>query len=656
MNKLSLIGLESDKEAIMESLMKMGVVEVTNLDQKIDEEEWSQLVALDGNEEEVASLEEDIAKISSAIDYLAKFDTRKKGLFEPKRRLSDNQYREILSNQEAIWKVSEQIGRYDIQLSTLRTELNKLSNAIATYEPWKSLDVPVHITSTQKTTISLGVVPALVDTEHLKEELYEQVAECYLEVVNTDKDQSYLIVIYYTLFEENVMQVLKQDGFSKVSFKEMDGTIKENIHKANTRIQEIEIERQKIEANIKGLVDQKEKLEVLFDYLVMQRDKKEVLSSIVKTDSVFMLNGWLPQATSEKVQEMIAEQWECIVEVKEPEQGEEFPVLLRNNGFVESTETITAMYSTPNSLEIDPNSIMAPFFVLFFGLMLSDAGYGILLALGTGFILFKYELEDGMRRFMKLLMYCGFATIFWGALFGGWFGNLFPILTGVETAMKPLWFNPIDDPERLLLWSLLFGVVHVYVGIFVRALNHMKHKKYLDAVLDTVPWYIVFTGFVFFVLPYLPKMDPAVVAPLVTTGLYLLGIGVVLLILTQGRNEKNIFMKLFSGIASLYDLVGFMSDVLSYSRLLALGLATSVIASIINDMGAMQGLDNIGGIVVFLLIFILGHALNFAINALGAYVHSSRLQYIEFFGKFYKGGGKSFAPFKRNTKYINLNN
>ncbi|NLK69499.1 MAG: V-type ATP synthase subunit I, partial [Clostridiaceae bacterium] len=330
-----------------------------------------------------------------------------------------------------------------------------------------------------------------------------------------------------------------------------------------------------------------------------------------------------------------------------PEDDEEFPVLLENKGIAETGEPVLKMYGLPNSREIDPNTVMAPFFIMFFGLMFSDGGYGLILALVTGFALLKFELEDETRKFAKLLFYCGISTVFWGMMFGGWFGI---------SALVPyaVWFDVVSQPELLLSWSLLFGVIHVYAGFAVKAANLIRDKKYLDALFDVGFIYIFYTGAVFALLPYVPSVNADAVAPLVNIGKYLLIIGGVLLVLTQGRNGKNIISKFLSGVLSLYDVVGFLSDILSYSRLLALGLATSIIASIVNELSVMFDMPIVLKALAAVIILVVGHAVNFAINALGAYVHTCRLQYLEFFGKFYTGGGVAFSPLKINTKYIKL--
>ena len=280
--------------------------------------------------------------------------------------------------------------------------------------------------------------------------------------------------------------------------------------------------------------------------------------------------------------------------------------------------------------------------------MLGDAGYGILLSLITAILLKKYKFEGAMDSMMRLMFLCGISTIFWGAMFGSWFGDLFAVLgkaTGIEwfSNVKAWWFNPLEGSNvvKLLIFSFAMGGIHIAWGMALKAWILIKQGKWLDAVFDVGFWYCVLGGLVLMLLGINP------------IGAYLAAGGAVGLILTQGRSQKNIIMKFFSGIASLYDVTGYLSDILSYSRLLGLGLSTAVIAQVVNTMGSLAGF-NLGGIIVFILVFLLGHTFNIAINTLGTYVHTSRLQYVEFFGKFYEGGGKEFTPLAIRTKYITL--
>lgn len=643
MNKITLIGLEKHKEQIVEALMKLGVVEISAIKPKAPDEEWSRMVVHDGNEAAVSEVETGLVKVKSAVDYIAKYEGRKKGLFEPKRPVERKRYYEVVQNRQAVWNVVERIGKLDELLAALRAEENRLGSLIASLEPWKQLDIPVETASTKNAAIIMGTIPAAVDVEKLGQELGETVPESYLELVNSDRDQSYLFVAYYSRREEEVMGILKRSGFSRAAFKELTGTVGENLEKANRRIQSIEAERAEIEKDISAFSGEKENLEILHDHFVMKRDRKKVLNKLVKTDKTFMLEGWLPGEDSERVERELSGHHDCILDIRGPEKDEEHPILLKNHSLVQPFEIITELYSLPSSKGIDPNLFMAPFYFLFFGLMVSDAGYGLLMALATGFILKKYKPQGMAHKLIKLIFLGGISTFLWGVLFGGWFGDIVSAVTNRAYTIPPLWFNPLDDPMRLLVWSFIFGAIHIFVGMGLKAHLLIKDGKPLDALFDIGSWYILLPGLVMIAAGGLVG----------TIGKYMALVGAATLVLTQGRSHKNILKRIMTGILSLYTITGFLSDILSYSRLLALGLATGVIASVINTMGTLFGL-NIGGIIILAIVLVVGTVFNVLINSLGAYVHASRLQYVEFFGKFYEGGGKGFEPFKMNTKFINL--
>ena len=643
MDKISLIGLEADKEKIMEALMRLGCVELIDIQHRTSDEEWSHLVFKDEGEVGISEYEASIVRVKTALDYLSRYNKGKKGLFDLKRSVEQGTFKNILKNEEAIWNVVDQINKYDEDLNTLRSEENRLRNLIATLQPWSALSVPLELTATRSTVISIGVIPAIADTEKMTQELYEQVEYSYIQVINTDREQSYLMVVYFNTFEDDAMKVLKQYGFVKASFKDIEGTADDNIVLAGKRIKEIESKRTAIEDKIAQLAHEREQIEILYDHLAIQRDRKKALGNVVKTQKTFLLEGWVPSRTGEKVEKQITGKWDCVFERRKPDAEEEHPILLENHSLVKPFELITQLYSLPSSKGIDPNLFMAPFYFLFFGLMLSDAGYGLIMMAIAGFMLYKFKLEGMAHKFTKLILLVGFSTFVWGALFGGWFGNIVQAVTGERYTIPALWFEPIRDPMKLLIWSFIFGGIQIFVGMGLQAYKLIRDGRYLDAVFDVGCWYVFLLGLVFLILG----------GGFAMAGKYMAIGGAVLLVLTQGRQQKSIVKKLLMGILSLYNLSGYLSDVLSYSRLLALGLATGVIATVINTMGTIMGM-NIPGIILLVVIFLVGHTFNLLINALGAYVHASRLQYVEFFGKFYDGGGKSFEPFKINTKYINL--
>jgi len=650
MDKLTLVGLNSDKEQILEELMALGAVEITAQDLSSSEllTDWSHLVTKEDRTGTIAQLNNQLEQVELALSRLARYNGGKKPLFT-KRTVAVSEFAAVEAEHGRLQEVVAEIIRLSREQQEIQNQRNKAADLIARLEPWQSLDIPLNFQGTKHTKITLGVIPPAVDAEKIKQELASEVPASYFAVITQDKFQQYVFLIYHHQLQGPVENVLKKYDFSPVSFSGMTGTAAEQIQAARQKVVELDRSYQEKEAAIAAYAVEKLNLELFYDYLVGQRDKEAALETLTRTKSVFLIDGWLPAELSESVRQRLTAQWTCIVDIRQPADDEEFPVLLKNSSLGASVESITEMYGLPNCREIDPNTVMAPFFIGFFGLMLGDGGYGLIMTLAALFALWKFEFDENQKKYAKLVLYCGLATMFWGLMFGSWFGIEY-------FGERPLWLNPVNEPEEMLKWSLLFGVIHIYVGIAVKGANHIRNGKYLDVLWDVVAWYVLFTGFIFVVLPYVPNMVLEDSTFWVDLGKKLMAVGAVVLILTQGRESKGIISKLVSGVGSLYDLVSFLSDVLSYSRLLALGLATSIIGTIVNEIATMAGLNNIIKILICAVIAIIGHSLNFAINALGAYVHSSRLQYIEFFGKFYQGGGKPFKPLKYKTKYVNLKN
>ena len=320
-------------------------------------------------------------------------------------------------------------------------------------------------------------------------------------------------------------------------------------------------------------------------------------------------------------------------------------------------------YGLPVKGELDPTTIMSFFYIFFFGMMLSDAAYGAIVSIVCGILVWKFpRMSDSMKKSLKLFFYCGLSTLVWGILFGGYFGNIVDIVSekffGTAVTVPALWFIPLNDPMKLLVFSLLFGVIHLFVGLGIKGYLCLRDGKAMDFFCDVVLWFLLLVGLIFMLLPsdiFASIAQTNIVFPgwLNTAAKVLAVIGASGIVLMSGRENKNPALRIALGAYDLYNITGWLSDALSYSRLLALGLATGVIASVINQMGSMLP-NNVVGVIFFIVIFIVGHALNLAINLLGAYVHTNRLQFVEFFGKFYEGGGRPFAPFKENTKYADV--
>ena len=395
----------------------------------------------------------------------------------------------------------------------------------------------------------------------------------------------------------------------------------------------------------------------------MRAEKYEVLGTLPQSRRTFIISGYAAKEAIPAIQKGIGDAYDCVIDVEELKEDEEPPVILKNNGFSESVEGVLESYGLPHKGEIDPTAIMSFFYVFFFGMMLSDAAYGAIIAIVCLIVLKKFpRMSAGMRKSMKMFMYCGISTVVWGILFGGYFGDVVDVVSstffGKELTIKPLWFAPLNDPMRLLIYSMAFGLVHLFVGLGIKGYMLLKDGKVLDFFCDIVLWYIFLIGLILMLLPseiFASIAQTKIVFPaaLVTLSKALAIIGALGLLLMSGRSSKNPALRIALGAYDLYNITGWLSDVLSYSRLLALGLATGVIASVVNQMGSMLG-KSVFGVILFIVVFIVGHAMNLAINLLGAYVHTNRLQFVEFFGKFYEGGGKPFEPFHAETKYVDI--
>lgn len=650
MKKLAVIGLDAVKEPLISDLMEAGVVQITDQSQRLAEDETLKSFGVrDGDEAKVAALEADINRVSIALDTLEKYSTAKSPLFFTRRAMKKSAFAETVKGREKLFDDAGEVLKRNDELHKLRERINKKQADLAAVSPWVVFDLPLELEETRYTTVNLGVVPAAADVNAMNERVHDGRDAVALTEVGRDKDLIYLVAVTMKEDQEDVLSILKQHGYTPTPFKGWTGTAAENKERILAEIQETENRCAQVEKEISDLEGLKDGIECLYDELVIERDREKIKGRLLRSKRTFHLEGWVPEPATEAVDKLL-EAKECCFAYRDPEDGEEVPVLTENNSFVYPFEAITEMYSLPDYRGVDPTKYFALFYAMFFGIMLSDAGYGLVIAIACFAVLKKFALEGMTYRMIKMFMYCGVSTVFWGALFGGWFGDFFEVaartIFNKEITISPIWFNPIDDPTRLLIWSLIFGVIHLFLGMGIKAAMLIKRGQLVDAICDIFSWYLVILGAAMWLAG--GSLSEALVKP----GMYMAIVGALILLLTGGRNNKGIG-KVTGGLSALYNITSYISDILSYSRLLALGLATGVIASVVNTMGSLAGGGAVG-IIVLLVVFVIGHTFNLAINALGAFVHSSRLQYIEFFGKFYEDGGEEFDPFRKNTKYVRL--
>ena len=619
MLQLHLAAMREEKEEILMALQEYGVLQVEDIAP-------TEGLTPAPFAAEMSRIEDKLAKTEEAIGVLSGYTVRKKAILGSKKILSRDEFQGIRQREEKSRARVQDVLSLAREHQSLKDRAEALARQQERLLPFRQYPLPLSVQGTERCRILLGSLPKEISRQELGDYPAEMVT------VGTDEENRYVAIVCYAQVADSLKEFLVTKGFDALSV-EAETTAQKQYRKLEEEKKSLLMEAKRRRKALKKEADSISELKMLCDFYLCQREKLHQQGKLLESESVFFLKGWVPRGEADTLGQRLAERFPLsAITLSEPEEGAEPPVYLKNSFFVRPFELVTDLYSTPSPYEVDPNPVMSVFYVVFFGMMLSDAGYGIVLSLLTGLFLLVARPRGTMEKLFRLIFFGGLSTIFWGVLFGGWFGDL---LSGIP-AFRPRWFNPLEDPMTLLIWSFIFGGVHIVVGMGIKAWLLIRQGEWLSALFDIGLWYLLFAGLIlwFFGGGY---------------GLAL--IAAAGLVLTQGRQEKNPLKKLSKGLLSLYDVTGFLSDILSYSRLLALGLATGVIGQVVNTMASLGG-DGIFGRLMFVAVLLVGHTFNIAINTLGAYVHASRLQYVEFYGKFYTGGGSPFKPLRLVSKYF----
>ena len=637
MKKLRVIALASDRDALLRQLLRLGCVEISQPDSLLADPQWSALLRRDtGGLTEVRT---EMADVNTALEAVKRYGGLKDGLFLQRHPISEKEFlgSGTVDNARA---AAGKINGLLRTLTRLQNEEGRMSAQRAGLAPWSGLDVPLERQGTEHVLFRLGVVPGGADVGMIRNELAAADAAAELLEVSADKQQHYLFLLCHRADEEKAMEVLRPRGFSAVTFPEVSGTAAENLRRLDRELEANRKHQADTEAAITGCAGSRDALRLYADRLTAEAAQEENAGRLMTDGTIVFFEGWCPAERLDKVEKLLEEKG-CAWEAADPTEEEipDVPVQLRNNWLTRPLNMVTEMYSLPRYDNVDPNPLMAPFFILFYGIMMADMGYGLLMFLAGLLITRKYRPKGTMGHMFSLMTLCGVSTFIMGALTGGFFGDfltqIVKLTTGGDFALPAL-FTPLNDTLMILVGAMALGLVQIVTGMAISFIRKIRAGRYLDALFEEATWWVVFAG--------IGCMALGVTNLVLYAGIALIFAGP----LITGKG----FGKIMGIFGSLYNHVtGYFGDILSYARLMALMLAGSVIAQVFNTLGAIPG-----NVVIFVIISMAGNALNFALNLLGCYVHDLRLQCLEYFGKFYEDGGKPFRPLAINTKYVDIQN
>ena len=637
MKKLRICGVSEEQTQLIRQLQLLGSVEIGAPCALTDTQGVQVFCAGDGKSAD--ALLRTSARLTSALETLKHYETKKGGLFaaRPEKTIgelfSDEAYAAALDTAQAVLDAQDARSR-------LAAEKSRLTAVRESFVPWQQLPLPLETLGTQHTRILLGTVPAQTDLEALRARVFEAADEVQLEQIIADQQSLYLLVFVHKCAAEAVGAALREAGFALTTFDGVQGTAAENIRRTDEAIAACEQQDAEKLAELTALAEQKSALQLAFDRCTQEISKAQAADRLVHSEKTFCLGGWVPCEDVGKLEALLSG-FCCAWELTDPapEEYPDVPVKLKNNKLTWPLNMVTEMYSLPAYDGVDPNPLMAPFFILFYGIMMADMGYGLLMILASIIITKKSRPKGTSGQMFGLMFSCGISTFLMGALTGGFFGDFLPQLVGIidpDTTFKalPSLFTPLDDTITILIGAMALGFVQIVTGMAISFVEKIKKGQIMDAIWEELTWWIVFAGI-------------ACMALGVTN--IVLYVGLAMVVVGSGWSAKG-FGKVTAIFGSVYNHVtGYFGDILSYSRLMTLMLAGSVIASVFNTLGAIPG-----NVVFFLIVSALGNGLNFALNLLSCYVHDLRLQCLEYFGKFYQDGGKPFEPLAINTKYVDI--
>ena len=651
MKRLRLMIARSQKDELLRALIRLGCVQFSELEDELPAAE-----NLRRAESDTLSIRSDLAALLRAVELLGKYAPEKKPMLSAMPEVDGETLLESGSLSEALALAGE-ISAAVERIRRIGSEESRERAVIESLVPWLGLDLPLDVDGTERSSVLLGSVPIKMPLDKVREAIEAVTEESELFEVSADKKASYVMIVCAKEFLGDIQEALRACDFTAQSFTGLSSSAKQCTARCNAALEKLAREKAACEASIVEKAERRDELKLAADRLDAKLAMSEAGDLALTTEDVVVMQGWVP-AEKEAALEDLLSGYDCAWECEDPPEEDypQVPVSLKNNKITNALNMVTEMYSLPAYGTVDPNPLMAPFFILFYGLMMADIGYGLIMIAAAIVAMRKLKPRGGSLAFCQLLLYGGIATAAMGVLTGAFFSDIpyqLVHLFNPKSTWPGLWhlFSPEYDSELVLYGSLVLGMLHLNTGMVVSAVQKVKNGDKAGALFEEGSLWILLVGALLMATDMLLVKNSA----LHYAAIAILAVGGVMLLFGAGRNAKG-FGKVTAAFGCIYNTAtGWFGDVLSYSRIMALMLAGGVVGKVFNTvaiMPAQSGGVNVGTMLAFVVIFVLGHAINFALNLLGCYVHDLRLQCLEFFGKFYADGGKPFRPLKFGGKFV----
>ncbi len=640
MSKFYLLAFKEKRESLLKELQKFKYVHLIDSGNDFSKEDLNTV----SRSEELIDIDDYLNKSKYVIERLEKIEDKKPALESLKEGKKHFTYEEIKNRARKFnfSQIYKEISSIIDEIEKKEAENQEILNKVSELLPYKAIDIPLEdLKLTKFSKIYLGTIPQRYKENF--EELLKENDSVYFNVLHTDKNYAYYLIICHKSDDEDVIDAFRKMGFTLVNFKEK-GTINENINslleRKSQNLDSIDTLNKELKNYLKYLDDFK----IYYEY--QSNEKLKVISSekFLRTKNLDLIEGYVPSKFLKSFEEAI--QLICgddyyLYKKEADRNSHEVPIMLKNNKFVGPFEMLTEMYSMPRYNEIDPTPFFAPFYFIFAGIMIGDLGYGLLVFIGSLLALRFFNLDKATKRFMTFFNYLSISAMIFGLVFGSFFGGIIPL---------PTLINPAEDIMEMLMLSLLLGGVHIFFALGIKAYMDIRDNKPKDAFYDVGLWYMALIGAIGYGLSKAVSMNPIVVKIL----FYAMIIAMVGIVLTGGRSEKTTLAKFGWGVYALYGISSYIGDFVSYLRLMALVLSGSFIGLAVNMIAGMLFGSSIIGKLFAIVIFLVFQAFNCFLCYLSAYVHTARLTYVEMFNKFYEGGGVPFKKMVEDSKYFNI--